>query len=76
MSSQKVHAQVDGSKREVQLTVRQELAIHPFVVTLPFDMLKTLAIKILEIEVKNEQQLKASRQQAAILTPTATADAK
>ena len=45
MSGQKIHAQIDGSKREVQLTVRQELAIHPFVVALPFDMLAWLGEK-------------------------------
>jgi hypothetical protein len=58
MSGQKIHAQVDGEKREVRLTVRRELDIHPFVVALPFDYMKSLHIKILEIEVAVEREAK------------------
>ena len=69
--SQKVHAQVDAEKREVTLTTRRELDIHPHVVALPFDYVKGLAVAILQIEIQLEQQAKKQAQAANIVPASA-----
>ena len=69
--SQSVHAHVDGDKREITLTIRRELDIHPHVVALPFDYVKGMAVEILKIEIALEQQLKQQQQQANIVPASA-----